>query len=91
MLTDHKCSRCQHEFALTSNVFLKTGWGRSVASLFKSLGQQLNDYQKVVCPKCGQVDQDDRIFSYGLFKPHTVIYLVLAIMAVLFIVDFFHK
>jgi rubredoxin len=91
MQINHKCSQCQYEFLLTSRTALRTGWGRSIASLFVPIGQQLNDYQKVVCPKCGQIDTDDRVRSYGLFKPRTVIYLVLAIMLLLFVVDFVHK
>lgn len=87
MPTTHQCTRCQFEFELKRKVYLKTGWGRSIAAGFRPLTQQLDDYQKVVCPQCGHVEKDERILSYGLFRPRTVIYVVLAIMMLLLLAD----
>ena len=87
MAAIHKCTRCGLEFELGRKVYLKTGWGRSIAAGFRSPHQQLDDYQKVVCPRCGNVEADERILSYGLLKPRTVIYAVLAIVLILLLVD----
>lgn len=87
MTLSHKCSNCGHEFRVDRTTLLKTGWGRSLSAGFKSAGQQLDDYQKVKCPKCGTIEKDERILSYGWLQPKTVIWLVLAAVAIMLIVD----
>jgi hypothetical protein len=66
---------------------LKSGWGRSLSAGLTSFSRQLDDYQKVQCPKCGTIDMDERILSYGLLHPRTVVWIVLAIIAILLVVD----
>lgn len=83
----HTCERFGCQFKIDNKVRVNTGWGRSIQAGFRPLAQQLEDYQKVICPECGFVEKDDRILSYGLFKPQTVIYIVLVIMFVLLAVD----
>ena len=83
----HRCTKCRFEFELKRGVYLKTGWGRSIVAGFRPLAQQLDDYQKVVCPQCGHVEKDEQILSFGLFRPRTVIYVVLVIMALLLLAD----
>jgi rubredoxin len=87
MTETHKCTNCGLEFELSRKVYVKTGWGRSLAAGLRPLAQQFEDYQKVMCPRCGHIEKDERILSYGLFKPRTVIYVILAIMVLLLIAD----
>lgn len=91
MTSMHQCTKCQFKFELKPGAYLKTGWGRSIVAGFQPLTQQLDDYQKVVCPQCGHVEKDERILSYGLFKPRTLIYVVLLLMALLLLADIFGK
>jgi ssDNA-binding Zn-finger/Zn-ribbon topoisomerase 1 len=91
MTMHHKCTNCKFEYVLRSAVFLKSGWGRSVSAGFRPMNRQLDDYQKVVCPKCGHIDKDERILSYGLLKPRTVIYIVLTIIFLILGLDFFRN
>jgi hypothetical protein len=65
----------------------ETGWGRSPLAGFKSATQQLEDYQKVKCPKCGTIEKDERILSYGFLQPKTVIWLVIAAVLTMLLVD----
>lgn len=83
----HKCTNCGHEFAVDRSTLLKTGWGRSLTAGFKAASQQLDDYQKVKCPKCGTVEKDDRILSYGLLRPKTVVWLVIATVLIMLLAD----
>jgi DNA-directed RNA polymerase subunit RPC12/RpoP len=89
MLTEHQCTRCQTEFELNRKVYLKTGWGRSINADLRPLSKQLEDYQKIVCPHCGHIESDERILSYGLFKPRTVVYLVFVMMGLMLLADLF--
>jgi DNA-directed RNA polymerase subunit RPC12/RpoP len=83
----HKCSNCGHEFTIDRTTLLKTGWGRSLSAGFRSASQQLDDYQKVKCPKCGTIEKDERILSYGFLRPKMVIWLVIAAVITMLIVD----
>lgn len=87
MALSHQCSNCGNEFAIDRTTLLKTGWGRSLSAGFKSASQQLDDYQKVKCPKCGMIEKDERILSYGFLQPKTVVWLVIAAVVIMLLVD----
>lgn len=83
----HGCTNCNNDFPIDRTTLLKSGWGRSLAAGFRSVSQQLDDYQKVRCPKCGAVERDERVLSYGFLKPRTVIWLVIAFVVILLCVE----
>ena len=83
----HKCSNCGHEFIVDRRTLLKTGWGRSLSAGFKSASRQLDDYQKVKCPKCGTIETDERILSFGFLQPRTVIWLVIVAVLTMLVFD----
>ena len=86
----HTCSSCNHAFLINKKTLLSTGWGRSLQAGFKRPSQQLVDYQKVQCPQCGHIEKDERILSYGLFRPQAVAWLVLALMFIMLIISIFN-
>lgn len=85
---NHICTNCGNDFKIGPDTLLKTGLGRSQLSGLRSVETQIDDYQRVACPKCGHIDKDDRIRVYGLFRPRTLMYLVLIAMFMFFAVDF---
>jgi ribosomal protein S27AE len=85
------CSNCGHAFLVDRATRLKSGWGMSLRAGLLPVEQQLSDYQKVQCPRCGNIETDDRIKSYELFKPSTVIYIVLGLIFILLLLDVFGK
>lgn len=87
MALTHKCSNCGQVFRIDRATLLKTGWGRSLSAGFRSVTEQVDDYRKVKCPKCGTVEKDERILSYGFLKPRAVIWAVLVVIAVLLVFD----
>lgn len=91
MSLTHTCSNCGHAFLVSSATRLKSGWGMSLRAGLLPAEQQLSDYQKVKCPQCGNIESDDRIKSYGLLNPKTVIYVVLGLIFVMLLLDLFGK
>ena len=87
MVQTHKCTNCGNRFAIDRRTLLKTGWGRSLTAGCKSASQQLDDYQKVKCPKCGAVEKDERILSYGFLQPKTVVLLVIVAVFLMLLAD----
>lgn len=85
----HRCSRCGSQFIISLSTRLSSGWGMSLRSAFYSAQKQLEDYQKVRCPQCENVETDERIKSFGLFNPKTVIYLILVSIFVFLVFDYF--
>jgi hypothetical protein len=77
----------RHEFAIDRTTLLKGSWGRSLSGGFRLASQQLDDYQKLKCPKCGTIEKDERILSYGFLQPKTVVWLVIAAVVIMLLVD----
>lgn len=85
---NHVCTSCGNDFKPSAQTLLKSGLGRSMLSGLRSIETQIDDYQRVACPKCGHIDKDDRIRAYQLFRPRTLIYLVLIAMFMFLAVEF---
>ena len=78
---------CGLKFPVDSRFLLRSGWGRSIAAGLLPITRQLEDYQKVACPRCGTVERDDRIRSYGIFKPATAVYVGIGLVFVLLVME----
>jgi hypothetical protein len=86
-MLEHTCGHCGLKFPVNSKVLLRSGWGRSLEAGLLPSKRQLEDYQRVACPRCATIERDDRIKSYGIFKPATVVVLVLGLVFVLLAMD----
>jgi hypothetical protein len=63
----HRCSICGSAFAIASSTRV-------------GLNVTLNeDFQRVKCPVCGNVEVDERILIFGLFQPRVYVYMLLGI------------
>lgn len=86
-MLEHTCSHCGLKFPVDSKALLRSGWGRSLAGGLLPIQRQFEDYQKVACPRCAMIERHDGIRSLGIFKPATVVYLVIGLVFVLLAMD----
>jgi hypothetical protein len=86
----HICTSCKHNFKVTRQVRLKTALGYQYFPwpIIKP-SQSLDDYQKVKCPKCGQIDINREVKVYGLFQPRTFFFVFIGLIFLMLIADIF--
>jgi DNA-directed RNA polymerase subunit RPC12/RpoP len=90
MSLEHICSQCKLTFKITRKVRLRTAFGYQVLPLpVVSPTRSLADYQKVRCPRCGQVDHDDRLKVFGFFNPRVFVIVCIGLILAMLVADHF--
>jgi len=79
----HRCGQCAANFEISSSTLLETGWGRRkwTEQLRDRIGfsQSLDDYERLKCPYCGNIENDERVGVFGVLRARTFVWLVIAL------------
>jgi len=66
----HTCTNCGNVFPVVRETRSEKAWGLGLRGIYTTnYARAIDEYVVVVCPKCGQRENDDRLRFFGVFTP----------------------
>jgi len=81
---NHTCKNCDNVFPIVGETRSAKAWGLGIKGIYTTdFATAIDEYEIVICPKCGHREKHDGLKIFGIFTPSQFKVVVIIVLAVL--------